>query len=161
DPNRVTVADYFASWLNSPGGRSPKTLERYDEAYRHQIKPHLGNHALQKLLPEHVREWHGKLIETGISARTIGHAHRLLRLVLECAVKEGKLRRNVAGVHRPPKAESKEIEILSADQVRAVLDALDGHALYPIAALAIHSGMRRGELLGIQWGDIDLDAGTL
>jgi integrase len=63
----------------------------------------------------------------------------------------------VAGVHKPPKVEEREIEILSADRVDEVLAKLDGHALHPIAALALSTGMRRGELLGLQWGDVDLD----
>jgi integrase len=67
----------------------------------------------------------------------------------------------VAAIRKPPKVEAEEVEILSTDQVAAVLDALRGHVLYPIVALAITSGLRRGELLALQWSDIDLDAGTL
>ena len=88
------------------------------------------------------------------------HAHQVLRLMLQCAVKNGTLTRNVAAVHAPPKVEEDEIEILSADQIADVLAKLNGHTLYPIVALALATGMRRGELLGLQWGDIDLDAGT-
>jgi len=64
-------------------------------------------------------------------------------------------------VHKPPKAEDTEIVILSAEQVSAVLTALKGRSLYPIVALALVTGMRRGELLGLQWGDINLDAAIL
>ena len=59
------------------------------------------------------------------------------------------------------RSKQEEIEILSADQISAILDGLAGHALHPIAALALASGLRRGELLGLQWADIDLDAATL
>ena len=96
-----------------------------------------------------------------LSARTVGHAHRLLRLVLQCAVKNGTLSRNVAGVHEPPPVEEKEIQILSASQIADVLAKLDGHALLPIVSLALATGMRRGELLGLQRGDVDLDGATL
>jgi integrase len=67
----------------------------------------------------------------------------------------------VASIHSPPKVEEDEIEILSADQIADVLTKLASHALYPIVVLALATGMRRGELLGLQWGDIDLDAATL
>jgi len=108
-----------------------------------------------------VQQWHGSLIASGLSARTVGHAHRVLRLVLQCAVKNRTLARNVAAIHSPPKAEPVEVDILSADQIAEVLAKLDGHVLYPVVALALATGMRRGELLGLQWGDVDLDAATL
>jgi integrase len=67
----------------------------------------------------------------------------------------------VADVHRPPKAGRAQVEILEPGQIAAVLEALVGHSLYPIVSLAIGTGMGRGELLGLQWGDVDLDGATL
>ena len=161
DPSNATIAEYVDAWFASAHEQSPKTLERYRELAKRQIVPHLGGHKLQQLKPEHVQQWHGALIGIGLAPRTIGHAHRLLRLVLACAVKNGTLTRNVATVHRPPKVEDEEIEILSADQIADVRAALQGHTLLPLVELALATGMRRGELLGVQWGDIDLDACTL
>src|SRR5262245_12057735 len=77
--------------------------------------------------------------------------------MLQCAVKNRRIARNVAGIHSPPKVEENEIEILSAEQIADVLTKLGGHAFYPIVALALATGMRRGELLDLQWGDIILD----
>jgi integrase len=161
DPSNATVAEYLRSWLASAHEQSPKTLERYHELAERQIIPHLGANKLQKLKPEAVRQWHSVLLGEGLSARTVGHAHRLLRLVLGYAVKNGTLTRNAAAVHAPPKVVAREIEILKANQIAEVLAKLDGHALFPIVSLALATGMRRGELLGLQWGDIDLDAATL
>ena len=161
DPTNATVAEYLRAWLDTGSNVSPKTRERYGELAERQIIPHLGSTKLQKLAPEHVQQWHGTLIGSGLSPRTVGHAHRVLRLALQCAVKNGTAARNVAAVHSPPKVEEGEIEILSADQIGDVLAKLDGHTLYPIVSLALATGMRRGELLGLQWGDIDLDGGTL
>ena len=73
----------------------------------------------------------------------------------------GTLARNVATFHAPPKVEQAEIEILSPEQIAEVLTKLEGHALYPIVALALATGMRRGELLALQWGDIDQYSATL
>jgi integrase len=61
----------------------------------------------------------------------------------------------------PPKREGSEVEILDADQIATVLAAIKGDRLYPIAALAIATGMRRGELLALQWRDVDLERGVL
>ncbi len=157
----ATVGDYLASWLDTATGRSPKTLERYGELAANQIAPHLGNEPLQKLAPEKIRTWHATLTKAGLAPRTVHHAHRLLRQVLATAVKDGKLARNVADVYAPPKAKRTKIEILEPDQIGAVLAALEGHTLYPIAVLALGTGMRRGELLALQWGAVDLDAATV
>jgi integrase len=100
-------------------------------------------------------------MKDAVSPRTIGHAHRLLHKILATAVKNGTVPRNVAAIHAPPRVEDEELEILTPEQITAVLSALDGHTLYPIVATALATGMRRGELLGLQWGDIDLDGGSL
>src|SRR5262245_10769558 len=157
DPSRATVAEYLGQWLNGALDPSPKTLERYRELAERQVIPYLGNVALQKLKAEHVSDWHAKLIASGLSAQTVVHAHRVLSLTLRRAVENGTLARNVAALRRPPKVEPREVEILSPSQVAAVLASLADHPLHPIASLALASGMRRGELLALQWSDVDLD----
>ena len=67
----------------------------------------------------------------------------------------------MAAVRKPPKVEAQEVEILSPDQVKAVLGSLWGHSLHPIAMLGLTTGMRRGELLALQWSDINLDANVV
>jgi integrase len=161
DPSNATVAEYIGAWLRGAPKGSAKTMERYNELAANQVVPHLGAHKLQKLRPEHVQTWHGTLIASGLSPRTVSHAHKLLHRVLVDAVKNGTLARNVAAVHAPPDVEDEELEILPPEQIADVLAKLDGHTLFPIVSLALATGMRRGELLGLQWGDIDLDAGTL
>lgn len=161
DPSNSTLAEYLRAWLDGPLGLSPKTLERYRELGERQIIAHLGSTKLQKLKPEHIQQWHGTLLGTGLSPRTVGHAHRLLRLVLQCAVKNNTISRNVAAVHAPPKVQEREIAILPADQISDVIARLEGHALFPIVSLALATGMRRGELLALQWGDVDLNAATV
>jgi integrase len=161
DPTRMTVGEYLRAWLGSAGEQSPKTLERYRELAERQIVQHLGDTPLQKLKPEHVSAWHAKLVTDGLSAQTVVHAHRVLSLGLKRAVENGTLTRNVAAVRKPPTVEAHEVEILSPDQVTAVLDALADHCLYPIASLALATGCRRGELLALQWPDVDLDRAVL
>ena len=131
------------SW---PSARSSRTWARYK---------------LQKLRPEHIPQWHGTLLKTGLAPRTVGHAHRLLARVLGYAVENGTLARNVAVIRKPPKVEEQEIEILTPSRSPRCCAKLAGHALLSVVELALATGMRRGELLGLQWGDVDLDAGTL
>ena len=86
DPTNMTVGEYLATWLDGAPKVSPKTLERYRELAGQKVAPDLGATKLQKLKPEHVQNWHAALLAAGLSPRTVGHAHRLLRLVLKCAV---------------------------------------------------------------------------
>ena len=146
DPSNATVAEYIGAWLRGAPKGSAKTMERYNELAANQVVPHLGAHKLQKLRPEHVQTWHGTLIGSGLSPRTVSHAHKLLHRVLVDAVKNGTLARNVAAVHAPPDVEDEEIEILPPEQIADVLAKLDGHTLFPIVSLALATGMRRGEL---------------
>jgi integrase len=157
----MTVGEYVGQFLASTRDQSPKTLERYQELATRQIVPHLGDVKLQKLRPEHIEQWHSALLASGLSARTVGHAHRVLSLALKRAVENGTAGRNVATIRKPPVVEEREVEILTPDQIAGILDGLEGHTLYPIASLALASGMRRGELLALQWRDLDLDAGTV
>ena len=162
DPSRVTVAQYTSETLTALAHKlSGKTLERYTEITARQLTPYIGEHRLSKLRAEHVEHWHGELLATGLSALTVLHAHRLLSRVLNRAVKNRVLTSNVASIAGAPAVEAREIAILEPDQVAAVLAALKGHTLYPIAFLALATGARRGELCGLQWTDIDLDRGVL
>ena len=116
---------------------------------------------MQRLRPSDVAGWLQALCRTGLAPRTIRHAHGLLRTALAHATAIEVLERNVAAAIRAPKVPRVEIEILDADQVAEVLGKLKGHPIYPIAALAIGTGARRGELAALRWNDLDLDAATL
>jgi integrase len=82
----------------------------------------------------------------------------LLGKVLARAVRHNILTRNPASLVSPPVVEQREVEVLQPEQVWTVLESLQGHALFPIVSLALATGMRRGEILGLQWSDVDLDA---
>ena len=111
-----------------------------------------------------MQEWHETILKTGgkdgkpLSARTVGHAHRVLYKALQRAVENETLSRNVASAISSPKVDAGEVEILNAEQIALVLRKLAGHPLYAIIALA--TGMRRGELLAIR-RDVDFDAASV
>ncbi len=163
DPTDLTVAAYLDSWLAdvAPASVGPKALERYRGLVKKQIKPHLGTIQLQKLRPANIAAWLQALAKTRISARSIRHAHGVLRTALAHATAIEVLDRNVAAAIRAPKVPRAEIEILDADQVADVLGKLKGHVIFPIAALAIGTGARRGEIAALTWGDLNLDAATI
>jgi integrase len=168
EPAKTTVAEHLRAWLDGHHGLSPKTAERYKQLAEAQIAPYLGNTPLQRLKPKHVKDWHDTLLKSGgkdgkpLSARTVGHAHRVLHRALQLATESEVLARNVASVISPPTVEEEEIEILTTEQIDLVLSKLEGHSLlYAISALALATGMRRGELLAVRLCDVDFDAGSV
>jgi integrase len=169
EASRITVAEFLDRWLKEHVAHavSPKTAERYGELARMHVIPHLGAARLQKLKAVHFVELYGKLLRegradhTGLAPRTVGHVHRLMHRALGHAVKWGLLAINPAASADPPPVASAELEILTEDQVREALRRLRGRAIYPLVAVALATGMRRGELLALRWKDIDLDSAKL
>ena len=163
DPSGLTVADYLDSWLAdvAPASVGPKTLEHYQGLCRNQIKPHLGNIQLQKLRPVDIAAWLQALGKTELSVRSIRHAHGALRAALAHAATVELIERNVCTIIRAPKLVRTEVEILNGEQMADTLQKLRGHSIYPIFALAIGTGARRGEIAALRWSDIDLDTATV
>lgn len=89
------------------------------------------------------------------------HFHRVLHKALAQAVKWQLLARNPADAVEPPSAERKEMRALDEDETAKLLGLLDGNRLHTPVLLAVTTGLRRGEILGLRWGDVDLKAGTL
>jgi integrase len=122
---------------------------------------------LQKLKAAHVAAWHAVLLREGgkgcspLMARTVGHAHRVLHKALADAARYEVLTRNPAALVSPPKVTGAAIDILSAEQVKAVVAAMRDTSIYPQIVVLLSTGMRRGELMGLQWGDLDLETGKL
>ena len=167
EPSHLTVAEYLRGWLSSDRDLSPKTLERYRQLAERQIIPHLGTKLLQKLRPAEINDWHQTLLGSGgiggrpLSARTVGHARRVLHRGLERAMGLEIINRNVASVVPAPRIEPNEITILAPEQITDVLARLADHPLYPIIVLALGTGMRRGEICGLAWSALDLNAGIV
>jgi integrase len=174
EPSKLTVGAFVRSRLEqwrASGAVTPATAQRYEQLIEGQIVPHLGGRLLQKLNTRDIEAWHVTLMargrrgrngrpdgEGGISARTIGHAHKVLSKALSEGMRHGFLLRNVCTLERPPKVAAEEMEILTPQQVEELPALLHGHALEAPALLALNTGLRRGEILALSWGDIDLEA---
>jgi integrase len=146
---------------------SGKTLERYRELLTHHVRPHLSAAALQKIKRVNLAALYGKLQRpkaeggAGLAPRTVGHVHRLLHGIFRQAVKWDMITTNPATAAEPPRVERTEIEILAPDQIKTVIDALRDPPLYTIAVIGLATGMRRGEMAALRWGDVDLAAGRI
>jgi integrase len=125
------------------------------------IIPALGRLKLKDLNPVHVRSFYREKLDSGLSAATVRKMHSVLRKALKQAVLDGLIPRNVCETVKPPKVERKEIKPLDREQAKALLEAASADRLEGLYVLAIHTGMREGELLGLKWDDVDLEASVL
>ena len=154
DAGTLTVGQYLNRWLPSIKDKvRQRTWERYESVMRVHIEPALGKVRLKDLTRAHVKGLYANL-------KTPHHAHITLRKALNDAVADGLVPRNVAAGIKLPK-HRKEIKPLTPDQAKAFLEAARKDRFYALYVLAVHYGLRQGELLGLKWQDVDLDAGTL
>jgi integrase len=169
EPGRASLGEYLGKWLGAVRPSvAAKTFERYAEIVRCHLLPSLGAVPLAKLSPLHMQTYYAEALEAGrrdgrggLSAQTVLHHHRVLRAALGQAVKWQLVVRNVAESVEPPRPERREIEALDEADTRRLLDALQGTPFWMPTALAASTGMRRGEVLALQWGDVDLSDGTV
>jgi integrase len=175
-PSRLTLGSVLDAW-DKTLAVSPKTAERYRELVKLHIRPHLGETKLLALRPSRIEAFYndlraghgpdGKDGRRALAPLTIRHIHRVLLKVLSIAERDGLIPSNPARKAERPLVEREEVEILSEDQVRDVLTKLRGRnvmqslPMFLLAALGLSTGMRRGEMLGLRWRDVDLDGQEL
>ena len=158
-----TVEQFVVDWLENTHRHKvrPRTYERYREAVYLHIVPALGRIQLQKLTAQHVRAFYTKKSDEGLSASTITCYHSVLHLALDTAVKWDIIPRNVCDLVSPPRRQRFEIQPLSTEQAEKLISTVRGHRWEALFILALVTGLRRGEILGLKWQDIDFVSGTL
>jgi integrase len=154
---------FLVDWLESTQKHSlrPRTYERYEEIVRLHIVPTLGRHYLHKLTAQQVQAFYSKKLDEEFAASTVIVFHSVLHKALKTAVTWNLISRNVCSFVSPPRLEQYEIQPLNVEQIQALLQVTEGHRMEALFKLAIATGMRRGELMGLKWQDIDLEHGTL
>ena len=165
EPSRITVAEYLGEWLRHVGAKlASTTVERYAQACNKHIVPELGCIRLQKLQPMEIQRFldkkkvDGRLDGNGgLDARTVLHIHRILKRALAQAVGWRYLKANPMTGVEAPKPQKARIEFLDKTETAKRLKAAQTRVIDPIILLAVTTGMRRGEILGLSWSDIDFD----
>ena len=160
---RQTVAKFLDKWLAEVARPSvrPKTYRFYHDHIRLHITPALGNKRLEKLTPIDVQHFVNDRLKSGLSPQSIRHIIATLRAAFNIAVKWQLVHRNVAAMVTLPRIQKQEMKIFTPEQAKAFLDSIKDHRLEALFLMALTLGLRRGELLGLHWSDIDLDAATL
>jgi integrase len=171
--DRIRFGDYLTErWLPLQQAQlRPSTFDSYRRNLELHVIPAIGRIPLQKLAPEDLDTLYAHLLTKGrrngpggLSVKTVRSIHLIIHKALKDALRKGSVIRNVADAADPPKlssAKRPEIKVWAAEELRAFLDMIAAHRLYAAFHLTSHTGMRRGEVLGLRWSDIDLDAGRL
>lgn len=165
DAGGQTLGEYVTRWLedSARGDLAPRTYSNYSLQVRRHINPVLGRAKLSRLSPDNIQALYAAKLRAGLAPSSVLYIHAVLHRALETAARRGTIPRNPAAIVDPPKVRREEIEPLDARQTRALLRAAGeaGDRFECIYVLALTCGLRIGELLGLKWTDIDLEAGTL
>ncbi len=165
-PNKDTVGAFLASWV--PAVRAtvrPTTAQLYETLVNAYVIPALGDVKLTELSPEHLNAFYASLRESGsrqsgrgLAPKTIRNIHGVVFRALRDAVRWHKVAYNAAANADPPKVPHKEATAWSGEATGAFLRAVESDRLTALWRLAAMTGLRRGELCGLRWQDVDLDA---
>jgi integrase len=159
---QMKLAQFVVTWLDGKGlSRRPHTVEQYRQIAMQYILPAMGEMRLQDIQPSHIKQLYLKKKEDGAGARTVQLIHAVLYSVLKQAVKEGLLGRNPVDAVERPKVEQAEHQILTEEQARQLVIASMGSRFGMLFYLALMTGIREGELLGLKWSDVDWSTGLL
>ncbi|MGB9866751.1 MAG: tyrosine-type recombinase/integrase [Bacillota bacterium] len=163
EPNKITVAEWLNTWLHEYKRLElrPTTWESYEVIIRNHLVPAVGALLLQDLRPEHLQKLYNEKADAGLSAQTIHHIHKVIHGALKQAVKNKLVRHNVSEAVTLPRIKRREIKTLTPEEQARFLEVLVADRLGPAFLLLLGTGMRRGELLGLRWQDVDLDEGTV
>jgi integrase len=173
EPSRLTVALYLEQWLDDYAAHSlaPKTYDSYCDIVRKHLIPALGDVRLSQLQPARIERYYASELSNGrlngkggLSQQSVIYEHRILRCALKRAVRIGLLAANPCDRVDPPKPAKREMRALDETDTERLLAAarlVEPLSLHAAILLAANTGMRRGEVLGLRWADVDLDHGVL
>lgn len=161
-PDKRTVSSWLDVWAAEYlGGVKPRTADSYKSMIERHIKPALGALRLVDLRGEAVQNFYNKLRKDGLSPKTIKNIHGTLHKALQKAVENRYIQFNPSDSCELPKAEKAELKPLDDDQIGQFLRAVKGHRHEDLFVVTLFTGMRQGEVCGLMWDCVDLEAGTI
>jgi len=157
-PGRLTLAEHLRNWLTGyvKTNCSPRTFDGYESVIERHLVPALGHIQLKHLYHQAIQSYYGKACEK-LSARTVHHHHRVLSQALKWAVRQGYLGRNPCELVDAPSPRKKTMRTLTLAEVEVLLVMAANSYYYPIIYMAVSTGLRQAELLGLTWRSIDVD----
>lgn len=163
-----TLAEWMTEYLDVLCERlvlsekmAPRTLADYRSKTRNWIIPLLGKHRLDRLTPEHLDAAYAAMLRQGRSPSTVLKVHRILSRALTIAVRRGRITRNVATLLDAPATAEHEIEPLTREEARRILEAAASERNAARWSVALALGIRQGEALGLRWSYVNLETGVI
>jgi len=162
-PVHLTVEAYLNEWLSQVVVQRvrPNTLAAYAFYTDRYLVPDLGSRRLGRLTAREVRLYLDTLRRRGVGVRSIRYVHATLRAALEDAMREELLEKNVAKLVRPPSVVKVERAPLTVEEIRSFMKSTRDDRLHAMFVTLAVLGLRRSELLGLRWEDVDLVGGTM
>ena len=169
DPGKMTLRGWLEQWLEEAQHNvAPKTLQRYREIVDLHLVPALGSIPLAKLQAVHIQSYYSQALASGrrdgtggLSPQTVVHHDRVLHVALKRARALRLLSSNPAEDVSPPKVQRKEIKVLEPAAAATLLATARSTRMFPVIFVALATGLRRGEVLGLRWSDVDLERRSL
>lgn len=160
-PARLTLGEYLDSWLKAIGSEiKPSTAFSYRTFVRLWRDTPLAGAPLIKLTPLEIQKALSIMLQK-LSPETVKKAHTLLATALRRAVNWGLLAKNPIEGMKPPRTKQQEMQVWTEEEAAKFLESAKKSKHYTLFVLALSTGMRMGELLGLKWEDVDLEAGYL
>lgn len=159
---KTTFGEYLHQWLNDvQPSLKPTTISQYRGIVRNHIDRNLGHVKLSDITPRLIQNLYNAKLEEGRGKRTVEMIHAVIHRSLKMAVMYGLIGTNPTKAVQKPKHSAQLMKILIEDQIHTMLQAADGVGKRPLLQLAVTTGMRKGELLGLMWSDIDWASSAL
>lgn len=169
EPTKLTLQEWVEDrWLPTLATQvKPSTFESYQRNMAHHVLPTLGGRLLRDIGPGQLNSLYATLLldgrrngPGGLSAKTVRYIHTIAHKALADAIDAGLLVTNVAERAKPPRPRTQsatELRFWTPEQLRSFLAMVNGHRLEAAGHLSAMTGMRRGEVLGLRWADVDLE----
>ena len=160
----TTLEEFLDEWLRTVSSSSSKSTHfTYSWTVQKRIIPYIGNVKLMDLRPDRMQRFYVHLQKEGLSNHAVAVTHKTIRVAMNHAIKLGLIGRNPCAGTTPPKPEQTEMKFYDDRQVKSLLKTAKDieDRFYPLYYLAIHTGMRQAELIGLKWEDVDWNLSTI
>jgi integrase len=163
EPSKILLKDFLLDWLDNSAKQKLRTstYENHRIVIEKQIIPSLGNIKLSEIKPIQIQKFYNDKVDAGLSADYVRYMHSILRKSFNHAVRWDMLTKNVVEVVEPPKLVDKDFTTWNTSEIAKFLSITEGHHYHIVYVLAVYTGMRQGEILGLRWKDCDFVNGKI